>query len=318
MTVRVLLVGAGRMGLRHLDALAPLADEIVVVDPRPAARTEASARAGSLAKVTVAETLADVELDGIAAAVLAETSAGRPERVHAVAERVPELFVEKPLGQSRQSVRELVAAVEAAGARAVCHFRLRLLPLAEELRAAGGAVHIEVFGGAYGFACNGIHWIDLAVDATGLDGELLWGELDPRPIASGRGPEFRDYGGRAAFAFGESRLLMTSDPASSAPMLGAVTTDSEALFVDLQRLYVRRYMRDPASEKPVHLYGADYELSEDTAALVPPEAAAARWLRCVLDGSHADGWPTVAEAARAHELLFDLLEVGGESDFPIT
>lgn len=319
MATRVLLVGAGRMALRHLSALAPLADEVVVVDPREEARAAAVAQAGAVARVDVAASLDEIDLDGIDAAVLSASAAGRLGRVRAVAARVPELFVEKPLEQSRAATRALVAAVEERGARAVCHHWMRMLPVADELRNTDGDVHLAVTGGAYGVGCNGIHWIDLAVHVSGSDGELRWGELDPRPIASGRGPQFRDYGGRAVFGFGGSTLYLASDPVSSAPFLAVATTASSELVLDLQRGYVRRYARDPDSAKPPYLYGADYEVVEDADAIARPDGSlVGLWLRSVLAGETDCGLPTLSESLRAHELLFDLLETGGGDEFPIT
>jgi predicted dehydrogenase len=311
--VTVLVVGAGRMGMRHVRGLVAAGASSAVVDPREEARRDALAELGvSAVFASLDEALAGGPYE---AAVLAETAAGRLERFASVAEAgVSTVLVEKPVEQSRARVHALVelAADRAIDAR-VNHF-FRTLPLFRELRDGGGPFHVSVTGGAFGLACNGIHWIDLALFLTGDEGgELLWGRLENEQIGSGRGPEFRDYGGHAVYGFGESRLHLASAATSSAPMHAVVEQPQRqtVLLPGDERAFVAQ--RRPGTDLPAYRYGAGYD-TRTVAALEADDLwrSTEHWIAG--GGAH----PTLAASAAAHDLLFDLLETSGDTEFPIT
>jgi predicted dehydrogenase len=315
--VNVLLVGAGRMGRRHLRGLRAAGCAVTVVDPSPVAREAAGADAAA-----AFESLADaLAADAYDAAVLAETAAGRLERVAALAGAgMRSLLVEKPLEQSRARAHALAAAATEAGADARVNHVFRTIGRFQELRALTGPFQLSVVGGAYGLACNGIHWLDLALYLSGdRGGRLLYGELDDVRIASGRGPLFGDFGGRALFGFDDgTRLFLSSDARSPAPMqatvvhaaLESVLFPHDALAVD--------YRRDPKSETPPYRYGADFVRSESPALEADDLwRATEQWARGVAAGTPPPQ-PTIDRALVGHDLLFDLLETSGDHEFPVT
>ncbi len=315
--MKVLVVGCGRMGLRHLRGLAPVTRDVHVADPRPEARAAAEA-AGVESFLSLEDALAAGTYD---AAVLAETATGRLERLQALAAAgVRSLLLEKPVEQSRERLSAAAHLVREQGMDARVNHFFRTLDLFRELREAGGPHHVAVTGGAFGLACNGIHWIDLALYLSGdAEGWLLYGELDETPIASGRGAEFRDYGGRALFGFADgTRLHIASAAGSSAPIHAVVTGSMRqtVLFPHDETAVV--YERDPASRLPAYRYGAEYGRRE-LPALGGDElwCSTERWARAVAAGD-PPGHPELELSARAHELLFDLLETSGERAFPIT
>lgn len=302
--MNVLVVGAGRMGERHLRGLAAAGVATTTVDPRP----EASA---SFASVEAA--LAAGRYD---AAILAETAAGRLERFALLAEAgIERILIEKPLEQSRARTHALATAARAHGVVARVNHFFRALDVFRQLRAGGAPFHLAVTGGAFGLACNGIHWIDLSLFLSGdRGGELLQAELDNQSIASGRGPAFRDYGGRALFGLANgSRLYLASAATSSAPMHAVLEQPSaQTVFFPGEALALR-FERAPAGTLPAYRYGAEYTRREE-AALVADDLwrSTERWAR------GDDRLPDVATSVAAHDLLFDVLETSGEREFPIT
>jgi Oxidoreductase family, NAD-binding Rossmann fold len=301
------------MGMRHLHGLAAAGAEAIVVDPRADARREALAQVGVAgAFESVEEALAAGTFD---AAVLTETAAGRLERFAAIAAAgVRTVLVEKPVEQSRARVHALVDLAREAGVDARVNHFFRTLPLFGELRTEAGPFGLSVTGGAFGLACNGIHWLDLALYLSGDEGgTLVHGELDPTPIASGRGAEFRDYGGRALYAFGPSRLYLASAAKSSAPMHAVLEQPERqtVLFPHDERALLAE--RAPGTDLPPYRYGAGY-VTRTVAALEADDLwrSTERWLRG--EGVH----PTLQVSAAAHDLLFDLLETSGDTDFAIT
>jgi hypothetical protein len=299
--VNVLVIGAGRMGKRHLRGLEAAGLVAVAVDPRAEADADF---------VSVEEALAGGNYD---AAILAETAAGRLERFRTLVDAgIGRLLVEKPIEQSRARMHELVAIASdnAVDAR-VNHF-FRTQSLFRDLR--GAPFSMTVSGGAFGLACNGIHWLDLALYLSeDAGGELLYGELDEIPIGSGRGTEFRDYGGRALYAFGASRLYLNSMATSSAPMHAVIDQRNRQtiLLPHDERAIVTE--RDPGVDLPAYRYGAGYA-TRTVAALESDDLwrSTERWAR----GS--DEHPTLERSSTAHDLLFDLLETTGDDEFPIT
>jgi hypothetical protein len=308
--VKVLVVGAGRMGSRHLRGIAAAGGEAVVVDPRDDAR----ARAGVSGFATLEEALAAGPYDR---AVLAATAAGRLERFQALAAAgVPSILLEKPLEQSRARAHALAGAARETRVDARVNHFFRTLELFRSIRAEGEPFQLSVTGGAFGLACNGIHWLDLALFLAGdRGGRLLYGELDPEPIGSGRGPQFRDYGGRALYAAGErGRLYLASGASSSAPMHAVLDQPARRVLLDPQAERAEIDERGPAVDLPSYRYGAGYE-RRTLAALEEEEdlrRSTERWLRD--EGLHA----TLDESLAAHDLLFDLLETSGEDHFAIT
>jgi hypothetical protein len=297
----VLVIGLGRMGRRHLRGLDAAGVDTVAVDPRPEAGADFRELDDALAS------------GSYEAAILTETAGGRLERFGALIDAgIGRTLVEKPAEQSRARVHQLAALARDRGVDARVNHFFRTLSLFRELK--GKRFSMSVTGGAFGLACNGVHWLDLALYLSGdAGGELLYGELDETPIGSGRGTAFRDYGGRALYGFGESRLFVDSMAMSSAPM-HVVIDQSERQTVLLphdERAVVAE--REPGLELPTFRYGAGYA----TRTVVALEAddlwrSTERWAR------GADDHPTLTTSAAAHDLLFDLLETSGEDEFPIT
>ena len=187
--MKVLLIGAGRMGMRHLQGLEGVASSCDVVDPRAEAREGARSTTGKMEVRTFANLDAlptDTQYD---AAILASTAGGRRELFEAVESRgMPAILVEKPIAQNRADADALLDRVASSNSAVwVNHYR-RTLSGFEPLRQAGGPFVLTVSSGAMGLGVNGVHWIDFAVHLTGASsGKLLYGEIEDTIIRSGRG-----------------------------------------------------------------------------------------------------------------------------------
>lgn len=322
--MRLLLIGAGRMGLRHLRGGGDVDGEILVVDPRPeaAANVEKVAKEAQLqAHVRCFRALEDVPLHiPPDLAILAATAGGRLERFRAVADAgIRRILMEKPLEQSRARVREILRIGRDLELDVQCNHYRRSLDFTNQLRDAGGPYHMVVNSGACGLSTNGVHWLDFAIHLTRSRAPcMLFGELDETRIASGRGAGFRDYGGRALYAFEDgSRLFLSVNADSSAPTAFSVTQRARHCLVDQAQDVAILYERDPASAKPNYLYGQDYTRQEFSGVeSVEFSNLTRRWIASHRGGAPTE-LPTLEEAGLGHELLFDLLETSGETEFTI-
>lgn len=292
------------MGQRHVRGVVAADGEAFTVDPRP--DTGASF-------TTLEEALAAGGYDG---AILAETAGGRLERFRQIVDAgIGRVLAEKPLEQSRGRVHAFAELASTRGVETSVNHYFRTLDFFRALRQDGARFQLAVTGGAFGLACNGIHWIDLALFLSGdAGGALLHGELEPEPIASGRGPAFRDYGGRVLYGLGDgSRLFLASSAGSSAPMHVVLEQPARQVVLFPGEELALRYVRRAGIDLPAYRYGAGYERHEDP-ALAADDAwrSTESWLRG--EGGH----PDVRTSLRAHDLLFDLLETSGEHEFAIT
>lgn len=308
------------MGLRHLQGLDGVADWIDVVDPRAAARDSATA-ACSTSSVSVHGSLEDViGLHRFDAAIVASTASGRLETVDAILNKeVPAILLEKPLDQSRQRVRKMIERARSSRSTVwINHYR-RALSGYEPLRGKG-PLFIAISSGAIGLGANGIHWIDFALHLTGVkSGELLFGEIGDVEIASGRGPQFRDYGGCGVFGFPDgSRLMLACRADSSAPTMMSIVSATSHWVVDQHLDITHRHARRADVNHPTYLCGRDYQ-SETARGLEAANlpALTRSWVEAVGAGREPQQ-PRVGEVEASYELLFDLLETSGRSFFHFT
>lgn len=315
--MEIVLVGAGRMGLTHLRGLSDLEAHIQVVDPRSAAEMDVRTLAAEDAfrpTVTFRRSLADVTAAD--AAILAETAGGRLDRFAALLKLgVDRFLLEKPLEQSRERVRHLHELARESGTDVRVDFVFRTLPLYQDARDDGGPFRLTVTGGAFGLACNGVHFIDLGVFLSGGGpGEVVYAHVEEERTESPRGPTFCDYGGEIVCAFrGDSRLSLACSATRGGPVVVVLERQRSTSILDLQGGVAILHTREAGTALPAYRYGAGYTRSElsDPHRLDLP-AITRDW---ALGGSLL---PAIAEAIPAHELLFDALETTGEAHFAVT
>lgn len=319
--MKVLLIGAGRMGTRHLQGLDGVASACDVVDPDAKAREGVRSTTGKTEIKTFAALDAVPADAGYDAAILASTATDRRELFEGIERRgVPAILVEKPIAQNRADAKAVLDRVASSKSAVwVNHYR-RTLSGFEPLRQAGGPFVLSISSGAMGLGANGVHWIDFAIHLTGAkSGKLLYGEIDDAIIRSGRGPSFRDYGGRGVFAFPDgSRLMLSCAAGSSAPTMMSIVTPTAHWIVDQHDDRTLRHTRASGVDHPTYLYGKDYG-SETVQGLeaVDLPGLTRDWIRAISE-NRAPPQPRAADVALVYELLFDLLETSGETQFTFT
>lgn len=324
--MNILVVGAGRMGLRHLHGLADNEGDIFVVDIRKDAEKEIIHLAKEYSiksKIHFYTSLDQISINSqnIDAAILCSTANGRLEQFKYLAERgIKNILIEKPIEQSRKRFRELVTCAKINNIEVYCNLYRRTLPFFQGIRDENTPFRMIVSSGAFGFALNGLHWIDFALYMANCNkGELLWAKLDATEILSGRGSQFRDYGGIGVFQFENgSTLVLTSAADSSAPTVASVIQATRHCIIDPAEDVAILYERSNTSSKPNYLYGADYTRQEISGIETAPLwDLTAQWLRS-LKKCDICKLPKLEDAVTAHELLFDLLESSGKTEFSIT
>lgn len=325
---RVIVSGLGRMGLRHLRGVL-LAGDIPVLVSR--SRPSISNAHDVLRELSLSLAVESYENLGqipegsrFDAAIISTTSDVRPAQLEALIKLgCPSILLEKPLAQSHQKLKSIQSVASDTDVT-VCLFR-RTLPYFREFKNSRKDITtplvINVVTGASGIGCNGIHWIDFALYLSdSKSGSLLWGEIYPEPVKSGRGQQFKDYGGCGVFALGEhgSRLILTQNSQSSVPTMVNIVDEHRLLVVDQFSRETNDVKRSLESTKPHYLYGQDYDRTTvlDTEVVDWP-ALTRSWLDS-LSGDAECHLPKLDESIVAHELMYDLLETSGLRDFAIT
>jgi len=203
-TCRIGLVGLGRMGLRHVEALkmlglAPAA--VCDLDPGKSSPFEGTA----LSYTSWQDLLNRETLDLLIVATLADTHAS----ITCAAARggVPRILCEKPMATGLLEAWDMVKACRDAGARLAVNHGRRYHPGYVHLKEAVGngiigplrQINVRMGGGRLGG--NGCHFLDLARFLTGAEAESAVGWVSPQGHPNPRGAQYNDPGGFGVVMF---------------------------------------------------------------------------------------------------------------------
>jgi len=205
---RVLIVGCGQLGSRHLQAVAslPQVSEVEVVDPQPEAlalgRERVSEVPGRFSSQTVRwlSSLEEASRGGDLC-IVATQAKGRCDRVREVAERLGYRFflLEKLVAQSVQEAEDLIRFARDWKLSAWVNLKSRAYPFhqrAKQLLDPSDPILFSVVGGNHGLANNGIHAADLFAFYDGTDRiESAGSWVEPALHPSKRGKELFDLSG---------------------------------------------------------------------------------------------------------------------------
>jgi hypothetical protein len=214
---RISVIGAGAIGMRHIQAMAAFAApiDVDIVDPLPQARGRALAllaEAGGLAVGVVREFSQIEDLDAAPdIAIVATASGERPQAVRAaVARGARALILEKVLFTRLADYDEIDALLVRADVSAWVNCPRRAYPRAARLAELvdGGPFSYRVEGQGWGLACNLVHHLDeFAGLAGGEDIVLDVAKLDDA-IAPAKREGYVEFSGEVAGANGRGDRLV--------------------------------------------------------------------------------------------------------------
>jgi predicted dehydrogenase len=339
--MKVLVIGAGRMGVRHCQGIAATGGvmEICLVDINKASletarkQLETAPDPGRFRFLTLAEFEQDAARYDVA--ILATTASGRIATCESVvAKGVKHVLVEKPLGQNYEQVKELCDFFAShLQVKAYVNLNTRLydsyIQLKNDLETLPqfqGEKTISLNTGTLGIGANGIHYLDLLIfllDAKRV--EFVAGEIESDLITSGRGPDFCDFGGWCVLAYfdaagkrlGKALLSMSSQSSVMGPweIIGPFGR------IHIDELEQKRFdkIRKADSVMPLQRYAADY-LPMQEQAFVSPFLGdlTSKWLKELQKGNSL--LPELSESLPVHKLMFDWLSKSAthKKVFPIT
>lgn len=336
--MKLLIIGAGRMGIRHaIGAISVhFISEVCITDISDLALENARAQLSDHTNYNKTCFKKIEELYGYQATfvIISTTAYDRIASCKIAKNCNPKfILIEKPVAQCSKELIEIIKFYSHSGIKVYVNLCIRLYPFIKELKKDlniwpqfEGHKLISFSGGTIGIGANGIHYLDLFYYLFGAStAKLVYGEIDPTTIPSGRGANFNDYGGTALIHFFNNDKLLIGKAilnlSSTSTVFGGWDIIGSHGRIRINELECIRtnIIRKPESKLPINRYGADYLPPETTTITTPLLSDLTRdWIEFSNIGIQI--LPTLEESLSVHELMFEWLSKYPNKTevFPIT
>ena len=219
--MRVGIIGAGRMGRRHIQIVRDLGLELVGIADQS---LESLALAASEYEISPQLQFSDVPAmlgKTCPDCVIVATTA--PTHCHytcMAAERGAKyILCEKPMAVSLDECDRMISACGKNGAKLAVNHQMRFMEQYTEPKrivyseAFGGLSSVTVVAGNFGMAMNGTHYFEMFRYMTDESPELVTAWFSENHVENPRGPQFKDKAGaiRLATASGKRFYMEISD-----------------------------------------------------------------------------------------------------------
>lgn len=246
----IVLIGAGQLGSRHLQALSKVRfkTNIEVVDPFPASLEVAQARFNemqsnpNISDISFYSSVSELS-HNIDLAIIATNADIRAQVIRTLLKHcdVKNLVLEKVLFQKSHEYTEIQAVLEEKNVKAWVNHPRRMFPYyskLKELIAGSKQVSYQVQGGDWGLACNGLHFIDHLAFLTGCeDLEIDTARLNTSVMSSKR-KDYLEVSGILAGKIGQHPFeLFCHEDAS--PVVITICSDNLNAIIDEGNGWVR-------------------------------------------------------------------------------
>jgi predicted dehydrogenase len=306
--MKILIIGCGQIGSRHLQAVATLENisEVHIVEPSDQAVQVAKTRLADVKginkniKFSWFQELNDYSAGGDIC-IIATTAKVRPMALKAAAGSLKyrKFILEKIVCQSAGEYSDLMQFIFKSGIQAWVNCQTRAYAIHKYIKSCisgTGPIMFANTGGNWGLACNGIHYADLFIFYDGTDKISAAGaKIDAIIHSSKRGPDVFDLSG-SLYGYSDkgSHCTISYAPHHMAPDLVTVSNDKFRFVVD-------------------HIRGIAYESRADKNwewRRIPIEenlmvsSISRKLVSDILEGKNS-GLPTLAESFPAHSYILD-------------
>lgn len=245
---RVIIIGGGKIGSRHLQSLAKskLRPSITVVDPDAQALEISEKRfEKGLARKRMERPKYCRNLDNVDAefdvAIVATNSDVRRSVIEELLSRsrVKYLIIEKVAFQNSDDFESVIKLLNSKKVKAWVNLPRRVIPFYQDLKTTvkpHDQVYCTVQGGEWGLACNAIHFIDcLCYLIEETDYEVTCHHLD-KGLKDSKRTGFVEFTGSLHFHFKNgSGLNLISQNGTDAPPLTMIQTKSAQYIVQEEK-----------------------------------------------------------------------------------
>lgn len=332
--MKVLIIGAGRMGIRHLQGVLAVkeVENVTILDINLVALNAACKAVNNDSRLNTA-LFVDYKPSPHDTCIIASTAKNRKPLIELAVEcGCKNLMIEKPLGQSYAEVKELVAYLNTLPLTTVVNLNMRqyecIKKLARDIATypqTRGPKTITLNTGTLGIGCNGIHYLDKMFFILEADrAQIIDAEVEDTLIPSGRGADFCDFGGWAVIKFykGEQyvgRALISMAATSTAFGGWEIIAPFARIVIDEIAATRTTILRKEDSNMPMNRYAADFSLPviEKYEAPFLGDLTTA-WITGLINGINE--LPKVEDSLKAHKLMFEWLSYSKmyKKIYPIT
>ncbi len=234
---KILIIGGGQIGSRHLQALkkVTLPLTITVVDPNLESLKLAQERydnmpSGRTQHVLNLKTKIPKKSEPIDLAIIATCSDVRAKMIAELLKfsKVKYLILEKILFNKKADYRVIEELLRKHKTKAWVNIPLRVMPAYIKAREyfKNQRISYTITGGQYGLVTNAIHYLDHVAFITGSkDYKIDTSGLDTRPIAAKR-KGFLELNGTLTAKFKNgSNVSLTCHPQGNAPVITEIFSD---------------------------------------------------------------------------------------------
>ena len=240
---KILLIGAGQIGCRHLEALKKVSIplDIAIVDPLKSSLIRASERYDAVVsdfahRVSFNTSIPDSHKN-TRIAVIATTSAHRKIAIDEIFNTgsTEYMFLEKLLFQKESDYSDVSSLINIKRIPTWVNCRMRIIPCYRDMKAKTNFIKIqyEVSAGDLGIATSAVHFLDHVAYLTGCtDFTIDTTELDEKPVESKRSG-FVEFNGtlKADFKDGSTARITKSTDLNS-PFIVKISTEDKQFTIN--------------------------------------------------------------------------------------
>lgn len=216
--MKVGVVGLGRMGVRHIEAIRLLGMSVAgVADVNPQARTAAQESFGLDASACFVDGVEMLRTARPVALVVATTAPSHAALVREAAGLgVRFILCEKPMATSLADAREMMTACQRAGAALAINHQMQFMEQYTRVKSLidspelGPLASILVGASNFGLAMNASHYFEMFRYVSGQPVCRVSAWFEESRLANPRGPQFEDRSGRV-FAQSADGISMYMD-----------------------------------------------------------------------------------------------------------
>jgi predicted dehydrogenase len=197
------VIGAGRMGRRHIEMVRQLGLELVgVSDAQPASLALAATQQGVPEHLLFADASAMLTQTTPSCVVVATTAPSHCEYTCLAAERGAKyILCEKPMAVSLAECDQMIRVCARHGARLAVNHQMRFMQQYMEPKRLlaspvfGGLTSVTVVAGNVGMNMNGIHYFEMFRYLTDEPVSSVWAWFSEDNVPNPRGAQFVDRSG---------------------------------------------------------------------------------------------------------------------------
>lgn len=300
---RVIIIGCGQLGSRHLQSLKSIDQDIhiTVIDPSAASLAVAKERfEGISGKAHTVEYLQEISSgDSFDLAIVPTSANTRADVIKKLLEtnEVRYMILEKLLFDRKEQYEDIGALLNKRGISAWVNCSMRIMPLYKEVaKNLSGPVNYSVTGSTYGLVTNSIHYIDhMAHLNKCLDFNVDTNGLETKLYESKR-KGFMELNGSLAIHFSNGGL-------------GAISCYHDGnlpIKIDIASRDYRCISRESEGRAWISTSAGSWAW-EDVAAPLPYQSQMTAWLVNDIFNKGSCGLATYEESSRIHLTLLDAL-----------